>query len=606
MKKKFLFQTIFFALILFATAAALSFLGYSQSKSYAEKQVKNLLTDSALELVQRYEMGVVRPLAAIADEFSKNGAPTADTIGSCAPLTHSISGLTTLAYMGVDGSLVDTNGAVTDCKDTEYFKRAMEGKPFSLAAKEGLYKNSVLICLPVTKNGETVGAIGGVFDHDIYGEWLRCAQSSWEFSSISLCQGELVGGFLGDGTQLLTTDKADMLFEGSDLSALSESPQASPFKESTANINGVMSYVVYLPTSLEGSVFILAADCAIAEDMAAELTSSIVILLIISCLVALVLLLIFILKEGSVQRLLEEQNSQLEMSEREYRVVADHSNQTLFRFFPESGSVQISEEIAALHGLPRIIENSPELSIKTGLVDSGSADAYLEFFKSINQGKPTFGCDIKCNFSTGTVWYNMEYTMIKNPSGEKYAVISATDITQRKNTELEILQRSLQDSLTGALNRMAFEEQATDILKKCKAKKHAIVMLDLDNFKGINDNFGHIMGDNVLFDTCARLRTVINESDLLGRSGGDEFMLLLNDIAAEGAPPIAKRLQLLVDVVHNEIKPGVITSASVGVSFYPDNGKNFEELYRTADIAVYTAKKDGRNRFVIYSPRLEK
>ncbi|MEG1801009.1 MAG: GGDEF domain-containing protein, partial [Oscillospiraceae bacterium] len=418
--------------------------------------------------------------------------------------------------------------------------------------------------------------------------------------------GQVLSAFDSDGAKLSQYKVLSDLLPAENADKMIQNIEKSISGSVSVPLEGTMKYMVYSPLGADGCALLTAADYSVIEDMAASSTSILMIFLFIVSLVAIALMLVFILKESALRTALEQEKNQLEISEQEYRVVADHCNQMLFRFFPKSGSVQLSEEISAIHGLPRIIENSPELSIKNGLVDSSSADTYLQFFKSINSGKPSAGCEIKCNFSTGTVWYNMEYTMISGTNGEPYAVISAADITERKNAENEILKRSMEDSLTGALNRKAFEEKATEFLKQNKSQKHGIVMLDLDNFKGINDNFGHIMGDNVLFDTCARLSSTLKEGELISRPGGDEFMLLLKNIAAEGCVPIDARLQGMVDVVRKEIKPGTFTSASLGFSIYPDNGKTFEELYRTADLAVYSAKENGRNQYVIYSKALEK
>ncbi|MEG1050305.1 MAG: hypothetical protein RSE24_07180, partial [Oscillospiraceae bacterium] len=224
--------------------------------------------------------------------------------------------------------------------------------------------------------------------------------------------GQVLFAFDSDGAKLSQYKVLSDILPAKDADKMIQNIEKSISGSVSAPLDGTMKYMVYSPLGADGCTLLTAADYSVIEDMAASSTALIMIFLFIVSLVAIALMLVFILKESALRTALEQEKNQLEISEQEYRVVADHCNQMLFRFFPKSGSVQLSEEISAIHGLPRIIENSPELSIKNGLVDSSSADTYLQFFKSINSGKPSAGCEIKCNFSTGTVWYNMEYTMI--------------------------------------------------------------------------------------------------------------------------------------------------------------------------------------------------
>lgn len=160
------------------------------------------------------------------------------------------------------------------------------------------------------------------------------------------------------------------------------------------------------------------------------------------------------------------------------------------------------------------------------------------------------------------------------------------------------------DGLTGLLNRMQFCQHATRVFTRVlQQQQHcAVILIDLDNFKYINDTFGHPMGDAVLHEFATRLRDLIREGDCCGRFGGDEFLVLLerlNDAeqAARSALRIANSLQQAFMVNGQDI----VLSASIGISMFPDDGRDIDTLIRNADTAMYKAKAAGRNHHCFFA-----
>ncbi len=179
----------------------------------------------------------------------------------------------------------------------------------------------------------------------------------------------------------------------------------------------------------------------------------------------------------------------------------------------------------------------------------------------------------------------------------------------RIDTDIESQQRDLHflahnDILTGLPNRQLFYERMNRAISA--AKRHnrqlAVLFLDLDNFKNINDSFGHSVGDELLIEVAKRLRSVIREEDTLARNGGDEFVILLENIvrpetAATVSTNIIKAFQPAFYLSEMEIT----TSTSIGISIFPQDGSNYEVLTRNADTAMYNAKRQGRNTFLFYT-----
>jgi diguanylate cyclase (GGDEF)-like protein len=160
------------------------------------------------------------------------------------------------------------------------------------------------------------------------------------------------------------------------------------------------------------------------------------------------------------------------------------------------------------------------------------------------------------------------------------------------------------DGLTGALNRATYMRMSEHELLVAKRRRQpvAIVMLDADFFKRVNDNYGHDVGDEVLKLLSATCRSTLRAVDVIGRLGGEEFALTLPDTQPEGAELVAERLRARIAALEVSTKKGVLKfTVSIGVAFYPDHGDEIAPLLKAADEALYVAKHGGRNRVVLAS-----
>jgi len=175
----------------------------------------------------------------------------------------------------------------------------------------------------------------------------------------------------------------------------------------------------------------------------------------------------------------------------------------------------------------------------------------------------------------------------------------------KKNNELEY--SAMHDSLTGLPNRLLLRHRVDRALSG--SDRHhstmALLMIDLDRFKEINDTLGHLTGDEVLKIAAERLQSCVRQSDTAARLGGDEFAVILPDISSEDAIKIAQkvsdRLQEHLTIADNKLQVG----ASIGVALYPEHGKTFEDILHCADVAMYASKSDRRGSAVLYSEELD-
>lgn len=197
-------------------------------------------------------------------------------------------------------------------------------------------------------------------------------------------------------------------------------------------------------------------------------------------------------------------------------------------------------------------------------------------------------------------WVRVSIHMLPDPySSNIRAFMLFQDIDSKKKAELSIQDRLRSDTLTGVLNRKAFIEGAEQICARMKeGHTCAFVMVDVDNFKQVNDRFGHAYGDRVLRRIADTLCSSIRTSDLVARMGGDEFLLLLQDVISEDA--LLEKLTYLREQIYQRVSSDIVISCSFGAACYPVDGNTFDELYFKSDVALYAAKEDGRNCACIY------
>ena len=182
------------------------------------------------------------------------------------------------------------------------------------------------------------------------------------------------------------------------------------------------------------------------------------------------------------------------------------------------------------------------------------------------------------------------------------------DITELKRQQEALEHQAQHDALTGMPNRVLLNDRLQMSLTRMErhGKKVALLFLDLDNFKHINDGFGHTAGDNLLIEMSKRLEAQLRAGDTLARQGGDEFLILLPEVeGVDDAGIIAMRLLecLRQPFHHQEIEYYV--TASIGVTVAPNDGSNPDALIKNADLAMYRAKKLGRNNFQFFTPALD-
>ena len=282
-----------------------------------------------------------------------------------------------------------------------------------------------------------------------------------------------------------------------------------------------------------------------------------------------------------------------------YRIIAEQAQDIIFTWNLGDGSIHFSPVFESKFGFPppaqiydRVFEEDrPIVDEAVSRLKAGESYVVIEYRFRAGQGR--------------LIWCRTRMTVIHGSDKRQKQVVGIIiDIDEDKRAAAQMQKRAETDALTGLPNRGTVQQLVESHLKHCGPdQNHAFLLIDIDNFKWVNDTFGHQRGDEVLSDASALLREQVRPCDVAGRLGGDEFVVFMDDVpSVEQVMEIAARLGELFNHSFSFGKDPGSVSISIGIALSPAHGTTFDELYRNADKALYESKNHGRNRYSIYSP----
>ncbi len=233
---------------------------------------------------------------------------------------------------------------------------------------------------------------------------------------------------------------------------------------------------------------------------------------------------------------------------------------------------------------------------------------YDEMWQAIGNGKPWRG-EIQNRKKDGEIFWEHSHIapVIDDRGITRHYLAVKEDITFRKQQEEQILHQAHFDTLTGLPNRFLSLDRLSQLINEAQRNKEmsAVLFLDLDDFKKVNDTLGHETGDKLLIEAAKRLRSVVRSGDTVGRLGGDEFIVLLGGLTkvADALPTVEILLNRFRESFRVDGRELIIT-ASVGIAVYPEDGDSASELLRNADSAMYHSKELGRNTYSYFTDEM--
>jgi len=299
---------------------------------------------------------------------------------------------------------------------------------------------------------------------------------------------------------------------------------------------------------------------------------------------------------------LKSLNETLEESEQRYRSLFEHNPDIVYSLDLKGKVLSINKAYSNILGYQ--IDNVGSIFKRLDLKDKLRI---LKFWRRVVKGEPQ-SFEVKARHKNGNRMY---FHVTKVPiivNGQVVGVYGiAKNITEQKKVQNEIVQLAYYDSLTDLPNRVLFQETFHSSIKKAKKENRilALFFIDIDRFKTINDTLGHILGDQLLKRAAKRLKSLVSGKGSVARFSGDEFIVILDSV--EDVQEVEKIAQYILKEMKEPILINgqeLSISTSFGISLYPQNGYEMEELLKTADSAMHKAKKLGRNRFQFYTTEL--
>lgn len=223
--------------------------------------------------------------------------------------------------------------------------------------------------------------------------------------------------------------------------------------------------------------------------------------------------------------------------------------------------------------------------------------------EDIRRGNPYVQVEVRMEIEEKTYrWFRIRMTAQFNKEGVPIKAVGVIiDIDEQKKNSQKLYEEAKRDTLTNLYNKGTAKSLVEDYLKVSKDCRGALLIIDVDDFKMVNDTMGHLFGDAFLMEITSGMKKLFRESDVVGRIGGDEFIVFIKDIfdinvASQKAEEIVDTFKQVKIQESWERR----VSCSIGISLYPLHGKSFEELYKRADFALYDAKKQGKSKYVMF------
>lgn len=294
----------------------------------------------------------------------------------------------------------------------------------------------------------------------------------------------------------------------------------------------------------------------------------------------------------------------LEREREKYRVLSELSGDIVFNYDVKRDMLECSEKWYEVFGRDITVPNVRRTLLRSSFIHEDDRPDVLRRLSGTTPKQPRCRMEIRLMTSGGGYeWFDIYVNALWDAdSGSRIGYLGKlTNINERK-TEVNLWREQANtDPLTGLSNRKRIEEQITQALEEDRERGAAFLFIDVDDFKVVNDTLGHLFGDEVLRYVASAIRHKVRTTDIVGRVGGDEFVVLLRNIRSIDI--ISKKSEEICTAFrakYSDATPHGGVSCSVGIALYPGDGECYEELMDKADQALYAAKKKGKNCFAFY------
>ena len=370
--------------------------------------------------------------------------------------------------------------------------------------------------------------------------------------------------------------------------------------EYSLNNKGV--YISYVPIGFKDWYLISLTETSAAEQQSKGFYDDIFRPLIYILLIVLALSMYLVYIRSQRLRRYEQRMHVESIQDESYRIIMEQTDDIIFEYDTIDKTYFHTTNFRKNFGYE---------PTRTGFLGSLESDyvhpddviRFAELYEKMKQDRRLAEAEVRIINSEGEYLWTRVYMLgVFDQEGKLAKVIGKIVNIDEKKRELQYLkEKAVTDSATGVLNKQTTEEMIIAYLNgEGKYGKHAMLMIDIDDFKGINDYYGHRVGDEVIASLGMELNNIFRSTDIKGRVGGDEFMVLMKDIEGEGKEFIADKANSICKMFRHlklDENKWIDFSASIGIAFYDMDGGTYEELYEAADRALYNVKNERKGTY---------
>ena len=312
---------------------------------------------------------------------------------------------------------------------------------------------------------------------------------------------------------------------------------------------------------------------------------------------------ILAIRKRNARRLKTEENRQ-QLLQRRYQIVIDNSGEMMYEISLNNDACISTDKIREKFGWD-IPKQVPDLDVRKLFdilhIHPEDESIFYNSTSGLMTNKMTKEITVRMQKADGVyIWCNIIYIPVLDSDNNMVSIVGKIEDVDSEIKEKERLEhQSRTDGLTGLMNKQTFEEEAMKFLMTSISTGSALLFIDMDFFKEVNDRFGHTMGDRAIRDIALKLQVIFANCDMVSRFGGDEFLIFVKNIPRE---TLLDKLAWAVEKLKETYSDGVNTvnlSASIGVAYCMADKISYENLLEAADNSLYAAKELGRSRYII-------
>ncbi len=541
--------------------------------------------------------------------------PGQGELASAFEVAENLGGFSDIRFADKSGTLKYVDSG-RDISAETFFQAASQGARTIayLPSMADEHSPGFVICVPVQAGGEVTGVIYGSLTHEVLRQQIGTSTFGHKGVNTLLSADGRVICSTGDtflpGDYFADTVKASNSAGGKAFAKLLEDSFGKQENGTLSFLLGketfYMSFVRLAPSSFTIISGVPDSAAAKLENVSAKR----MLLLVLALLVVFAGMLIYVLHSNRCHVLqLQNEKELLKRSEERYRFLENLTNDIIFEVDMTTRRITLNQNYHKhLSFLPNL-KTIDDLLQYNKRIYPEDRQAIQLMVENISMGEEKGEAQFRI-YATDTVlvWLHVQCYAMRDDAGNAIRFLGKIMNIDKQKRELQRLQgRAAQDSLTKVLNRETTQSKIDEFLilqrKSGLVNRHALMVVDLDGFKRINDTYGHLTGDHLLMALAEEMRKVFRSSDIVGRMGGDEFVAFLKDIG-DDAHAFLKGDELCTTVraLSGQFHNGLQVTCSIGIC--PCSGTDitsFDELYQKADSALYLAKSRGKNQCMAYN-----